>query len=231
MSDQYEKKEHDTFVRFREFVKDKNVVIAQKLGVKPATVTNWRWRGIADDKIIALANIYDLDAHYIATGKRSAQSHVNEFIDNLPEVIIDDDETYEDMLYSELYDLRFCCGDGVGFTEFEPLQKLLPFDGSFFTKRRINPKNFKMVYAKGDSMAPYINEGDVVGMDISDIEPREGQVYAIWLDGDWMIKRIFKEGGGVLRLSSDNNQFRDKIIDASNGESLKIIGRVVYRSG
>lgn len=77
MSKQVEKKEHETFVRFREFVKDKNIEIAKKLQVEPATVTNWRWRGIAHDKIIALAQIYGLDAHYISTGERSVQNQVN----------------------------------------------------------------------------------------------------------------------------------------------------------
>lgn len=77
MSKQANKKEHETFVRFRELVKDKNIEVAQKLGVEPATVTNWRWRGIAYDKIIALANIYGLDASYIMTGERSTQNQVN----------------------------------------------------------------------------------------------------------------------------------------------------------
>lgn len=87
------------------------------------------------------------------------------------------------------------------------------------------------VYATGDSMANYINGGDAVGIDISDITPKDGEVYALFLDGDLMIKRIFKEAGGVIRLSSDNKQYTDKIVTQDNGDSLIIIGRVVYRSG
>lgn len=87
------------------------------------------------------------------------------------------------------------------------------------------------VYATGDSMANYINGGDTVGIDISDITPKDGEVYALFLDGDLMIKRIFKEAGGVIRLSSDNKQYTDKIVTQDNGDSLIIIGRVVYRSG
>ncbi|WP_366652584.1 S24 family peptidase [Moraxella nonliquefaciens] len=56
-------------------------------------------------------------------------------------------------------------------------------------------------------------------------------MYALFLDGDLMIKRIFKEAGGVIRLSSDNKQYTDKIVTQDNGDSLIIIGRVVYRSG
>ena len=80
-------------------------------------------------------------------------------------------------------------------------------------------------------MANYINGGDAIGIDISDITPKDGEVYALFLDGDLMIKRIFKEAGGVIRLSSDNKQYTDKIVTQDNGDSLSIIGRVVYRSG
>lgn len=80
-------------------------------------------------------------------------------------------------------------------------------------------------------MANYINGGDAVGIDISDIIPKDGEVYALFLGGDLMIKRIFKEAGGVIRLSSDNKQYTDKIVTQDNGVSLIIIGRVVYRGG
>lgn len=66
-----------TYARFAEFVKEKDVVIAEKIGVSPQTVSNWKTRGIANDKIIPLANIYGLDASYIMTGERSTQNQVN----------------------------------------------------------------------------------------------------------------------------------------------------------
>ena len=72
-------------------------------------------------------------------------------------------------------------------------------------------------------MANYINEGDAVGIDISDVTPKENEVYALFLDGDLMIKRIFKEAGGVIRLSSDNKQYADKVVTPDNCDSLLII--------
>lgn len=56
-------------------------------------------------------------------------------------------------------------------------------------------------------------------------------MYALFWDGDLLIKRIYKEGGGVLRLISDNPAYPNKIVNETNGESLVVIGRVVYRSG
>ncbi len=160
------------------------------------------------------------------------QQIVDDLIASMPNGITHDQiEPWRNQTWVEVYDLKFCCGDGGGYAEFEPLKKTLPFDNSFFKYRNIKPEFFKLIYGKGDSMSPYINDGDAVGLDISDKIPKDGEVYALFLDGDTMIKRIFREAGGVLRLTSDNKAYRDKVVDDSNGDSLIIIGRVVYRSG
>lgn len=182
-----------------------------------------------------LAQVLGVSSRWLATGNGemlSAQAQVDALIASMPNGITHDQvEPWRKQIFSEVYDVRFCCGDGAGYAEFEPLKKTLPFDESFFTRRGLKPENFKIIYAKGDSMAHYIQEGDAVGLDISDKNIKDGEVYALFLDGDTMIKRIFREAGGRLTLSSDNKNYRDKIVDESNGESLIIIGRVVYRSG
>lgn len=208
--------------------------IARILDTTPQNINNWSSRGISKRGALQLAKAFNLSVDWILTGEgeTTAEAEVREMIANMPNGITHDEiEPWRNSIPVDVYDLKFCCGDGNGSTEFEPLKKTLPFDESFFARRKIKPQNFKLIYAKGDSMSPYINEGDAVGIDINDTQIKEGEVYALWLDGDWMIKRFFKEGGGVLRLSSDNTAYKDKIIDDSNGESLIIIGRVAYRSG
>ena len=184
-----------------------------------------------------IARALNVSADWLLTGKGSPDQNrlppdIQAFVDGLPNGIpsseIDD---WSKSIFIPLYDVSFCCGDGAGHVEFEALKRKLPFDDHFFNKRGIRPQNFKLIYAKGDSMAPYINDKDAVGVDISEIEPKEGEVYALFLDGHQMIKRIFLEGGGVLRLESDNKIYKDKIISPENGDSLHIIGRVRYRSG
>lgn len=186
-------------------------------------------------KLVQIANALKVSPKWLLTGEGemlSAQTQVDELVASMPNgITYDQVEPWRKQIFAEVYDVQFCCGDGAGYAEFEPLKKTLPFDESFFTRRGLKPENFKIIYAKGDSMAHYIQEGDAVGLDISDKIIKDGEVYALFLDGDTMIKRIFREAGGVLTLSSDNKNYRDKIVDESNGESLIIIGRVVYRSG
>lgn len=188
-----------------------------------------------EGKLQKIANALGVRASWLDYGEGemlSAKAQVDALVANMPNgITYDQVEPWRRQINSEVYDVQFCCGDGAGYAEFEPLKKTLPFDESFFTRRRLKPENFKIIYAKGDSMAHYIQEGDAVGLDISDKIIKDGEVYALFLDGDTMIKRIFREAGGRLTLSSDNKNYRDKIVDESNGESLIIIGRVVYRSG
>lgn len=130
-----------------------------------------------------------------------------------------------------IYSVVFCCGDGNKDFGFEEIKGYRDFEENFFTKAGISPDEFKLVCAVNDSMAPYINDKDEVGIILSDKELRDGQVYAILLDGDRMFKQVFLEGGGKLRLHSFNDKYPDKIITADNHESLIIIGRQYFRAG
>lgn len=188
-----------------------------------------------NDKMKLLAQCLGVPITWLDYGEGemlSAKAQVDELVASMPNgITYDEIEPWREQVWVNFYDVSFCCGSGRGYPEFEPLKKTLPFDQSFFKYRNLDPKYFKIIYAKGDSMAHYIQEGDAVGIDVSDTEPREGEVYALFWDGDLLIKRIYKEGGGVLRLASDNPAYPAKIVNETNGESLIIIGRVVYRSG
>ena len=130
-----------------------------------------------------------------------------------------------------IYNVFFCCGDGSKVFDFEEVKGYRKLPKRFFDKERINPDNFKLVRAANDSMAPFINDKDEVCIDISDTEIRDGQVYALLLDGERMFKRVLREAGGALRLTSFNPSYPDKVITADNHESLMIVGRQVYRAG
>ena len=131
-----------------------------------------------------------------------------------------------------IYDVYFCCGDGDAEEfAFEEVKGERKFPPHFFTDKGVKPENFKLVCAKNDSQKPYINEHDIVGIDISDREIKDGEMYAILLDGERMFKRIFREPGNVLRLHCYNPDYPDKIVTADNHSSLVIVGREMYRAG
>lgn len=130
-----------------------------------------------------------------------------------------------------VYNVIFCCGDGNKDFGFEAIKGYRDFEEGFFSNIGVRPDDFKIVCAVNDSMSPYINDKDEVGIILSDKELKDGQVYAILLDGDRMFKQVFLEGGGNLRLHSFNEKYPDKIITSDNHESFIVIGRQHFRAG
>ncbi|MEG9303301.1 XRE family transcriptional regulator [Psychrobacter celer] len=141
------------------------------------------------------------------------------------------DDSDDDMVSIPIYDLYFCCGDGNGSCEFEDIKGYRKLPSSFFRERNIKQEDFKLICAVNDSNHPYIKDGDEVGIVITDREIKDGEYYAILLDGDRMIKQIFREAGGSYRLSSFNKAYPDKVVTPEHSESLIIAGRQVYRAG
>lgn len=141
------------------------------------------------------------------------------------------DDSDDDMVSIPIYDLYFCCGDGNGSCEFENIKGYRKLPPAFFKDRNIRPEDFKLICAINDSNHPFIKDGDEVGIVITDREIKDGEYYAILLDGDRMIKQIFREAGGSYRLSSFNKAYPDKVVTPEHNESLIIAGRQVYRAG
>ena len=111
------------------------------------------------------------------------------------------------------------------------LKKERYFSHCFFEERMLDFNNFKLFCCTDNSMSPFIKEGDDVGIDLSVKEIRDGRIYQISLDGDEMIKQIFREAGGTLRLHSFNRDYPDKLIPPEKIDSLKVIGMQIYRAG
>ncbi|MBZ0471093.1 helix-turn-helix domain-containing protein [Acinetobacter baumannii] len=73
--------------------------------------------------------------------------------------------------------------------------------------------------------------GDLVGIDISQTDIIDGQIYAVYFEGEGMIKQIFKEEGGKLILHSLNPKYRDREVTEQNGLNFKVMGRQFWRAG
>ena len=223
---------HESMKRLQEVAKtNRNSDIARDLNVSPATVTNWMGRGVSKDGALKAAEKYKTDANYILDGILVSTPKSIKDLDSILNKGSVSTGKVEHHVNVPIYAVYFCCGDGNGECEFEEIKGERSFPLSFFAERSIKPSDFKLVCATNDSMKPYINHGDEVGIDISDIEVKDGGVYAILLDGDRMFKQIFREPGGALRLHSFNTQYPDKIVTPDNHESLIVVGRQVYRAG
>ncbi|AXF86666.1 HTH-type transcriptional regulator PrtR [Ephemeroptericola cinctiostellae] len=111
----------------------------------------------------------------------------------------------------------------------------LPFQTESIKANKIAPENALAMKVIGRSMEPILHDGDTVLIDQGDRAPTlHGGVFALTLEGEWMVKRVFKTLGGGVRIASDNpaeGLAIELTEEKAQNAELKIIGRVRYRSG
>ena len=91
-------------------------------------------------------------------------------------------------------------------------------------------KNLCVFFVRGDSMTPEIQDGSKVLVDTSQTTLTDNKIYAIAVDNEIFIKKIFKDlSSDKIILRSENNTYPDKIFKTT--QELRVIGRVVYLLG
>lgn len=111
----------------------------------------------------------------------------------------------------------------------------LVFKRAWLSRMALREQNLHVIYAHGHSMEPTISDGDVVLLDQSQIEPRDGRIYLIRRHGgELIIKRLIQgiTGGWIIRSDNDDKRnFPDQPISETDIDHLQIIGRIVWHGG
>ena len=97
-----------------------------------------------------------------------------------------------------------------------------------FIRRKGNPKDMALFEIIGDSMKPFIYEGDVVLVDMSkntleDIV--DGKAHAFREDHTVKVKRLSRQGSRLIATSENVMKYPPYEID---GEEFFLIGKVVW---
>lgn len=135
------------------------------------------------------------------------------------------------------YDVELSAGHGSTIGD-ENSDDFLYFRKSWIERKELDENNLCVVSVKGDSMSPTINEKEVVLIDTSEYYTHrenvdDGFIYAISIDDEAMVKRLFKKPGGgiIVRSDSPAPQYKDLILEGADLEYLRIIGRAIWRAG
>lgn len=181
-----------------------------------------------------IAKVLRVDSYWLLTGKTASDvdAEVTNLLEKSSKVGVTSNDNNEERIWIDLVNIRFSCGDGESIEfHFDDVISKRDFSPSFFKKHGVKPENVKLAIAKGDSQEPYICNEDEFAIDISDTEIKEGEFYAIYFEGEAMLKQIFKEEGGKLTLHSLNPKYKDKIVSDTNGVGFRVLGRQFYRAG
>ncbi|MEK7947671.1 S24 family peptidase [Pigmentiphaga sp. YJ18] len=136
----------------------------------------------------------------------------------------------ENRVWVDRYDL--ICSAGHGAVQWEIRQKnALPFTLDFFRAIGSDPKDCRLAMARGDSMEHFLFDRDMIMIDVSKIKPRDGIVYAVCFEDEFLVKQLFRQAGGALTLHSFNDKYPDRLVQPGSGSHFEIVGEIVYRSG
>ncbi|RLL28850.1 helix-turn-helix transcriptional regulator [Acinetobacter cumulans] len=177
----------------------------------------------------AIAKFLGVDSYWLQTGEGTADAlNSLEMIDP----VITTDDLKNQFIWIDVVEANFSCGTGESIEfHFDAINGKIPFPPSFMKERNVTEQTMKIIKAKGDSMADFIKDGDMVGINLAQTDVIDGEIYAVYLAGEGMIKQIFKEADGSLILHSLNEKYRDKIVSEENGKNFKVIGRQIWRAG
>lgn len=175
-----------------------------------------------------IAKLFNVDPVWLTTGKEFDSFRSEDVLSP----VITNDENANQFIWIDIVEAIFSCGEGESIEfHFDNINGKIPFSPSFIKEKNVTDQTMKIIKAKGDSMADFIKDGDLVGINLAQTDIIDGEIYAFYFAGEGMIKQIFKEADGSLILHSLNNKYRDKIVTEENGNNFKIMGRQIWRAG
>lgn len=202
--------------------------ISERLKVSRATVSFWMngTNGAKGKNLLALAEMLDCLPNWLETGKGPMSRGAPDQSSGSP--------SDKDYALIPQFSAKADCGDGY-LNDHVELTEGLAFKRDWLKRINARPENLFVIYASGDSMEPYIFEGDVVLFDTSQTEPKDKQVYVIRRpDGGNSIKRLTQQLSGVWVIRSDNpdkNANPDELASEESIHDMPILGRVIWRGG
>lgn len=209
--------------------------VAEAVGIKQPSYSYFEKHDDAGSSHIAdIAAVLGVSAYWLRTGKEEPKGDlaVKKLLENSNQSLLNEHEDAENKIWIDIVNIRFSCGTGESIEfHFDEVIGRMSFEASLFHRKGVKPENAKLAQALGDSMEPYVCAYDVFMIDLADTDIRDGEMYAVYFEGEAMLKQIFKEEGGTLVLHSLNEKYRDKRVTPQNGTSFRVIGRQFWRGG
>lgn len=178
-------------------------MLAESLGITRQTVSN----RIKNESQVTVSELKKIEDYFNIT----LLNQTTDFDENIIHI-----DYYTDVFAS--------CGNGsILFSEEKiklPVSTLL-IGG--FSKQ----KNYSMINASGDSMAPTIDNGDRLIVEHWKGEQiQDNKIYVFCFNNEFFVKRLSKNLDEII-IKSDNPEYRVRTISGSTTNELTLIGKVV----
>jgi phage repressor protein C with HTH and peptisase S24 domain len=193
--------------------------LARAVGVRPQSVQQWE-RGETDPRgkrMDAIAAALGVEKLWLLLGAEA------------PAAGPDVQEQYS---LVQKVGVELSAGPGCE-VELEEVEDHLAFRTHWLRSKGLQAPMLRAVYARGDSMAPRIQDGDILLVDTASRTIVDGAVYALRYDQHVRVKRLTWRFDGALIIRSDNPDpaYRDEIVPKEQLDAVNLLGRVVWVGG
>jgi phage repressor protein C with HTH and peptisase S24 domain len=214
----------------------KKAGLARHVGIAAPSVTKWingETKRLEGSNLLKAAAYLDCDPAWLSSGEGPWQVKASlrpielwEREEDLPE---------DQYVFIPSLEVKLSAGDGNVIWHLDDTGQRQAYTRKWAMRMGIDPSSAATMVVSGSSMEPRYQDGDSIVVDYCQRDTViDGKVYAISLNAEVFIKRLFKEVDGSIRIVSDNQdktRYPDKIVTPQFMERLQIIGRVIALAG
>ena len=194
------------------------VMVAKAVGVSDNAIYKWlAGRGQPSvTNLVSLARAARVSIEWLATGEESKQSA--QAITRAVE--------HGDFIFMPRNRIRFSSGR-EGILRSDQVVDSIAFRAEW-VKRRLSTesRDLLLIEVVGDSMAPTVEDADLILADLAEPRFRQDGIYLLRHDSGLAVKRIQRRPDGKLLIRSDNPKYEAMVVATVN-----VIGRVIWTGG
>ena len=168
---------------------------AKKVGVSQQAIGKIvRGETLNPKNILEIATALNVDPHWLKTGEGDPDPSYR--------IVEVSEPQNPNTVRIDILDVEASAGNGAYLSPTEQGLLSQEFDLTFFRQQfgRTDAKHLKLITVKGDSMAPTLESGDLLYVDISENYFAADGLYVFTFDGQTFIKRLQKVGKEMLSL-------------------------------
>ncbi|AWY02215.1 transcriptional regulator [Marinomonas primoryensis] len=165
------------------------------------------------DKLPRIAEATSRSMEWLATGFESPQQTLGELSDEFALI--------------PGYTIQVSAGHGALNPDSLEPSRYLAFRRKWLKFRGFAEKDLAIVWAKGDSMEPTINNNDTLVVHVGRKVPQDGHIY-IFRDETQLFVKRYQGVVGAWRLISDNPMYTPLDIKKEEQHQFEVIGQVVH---
>lgn len=139
-----------------------------------------------------------------------------------------DDNPASSFVQIPRYSVSASAGNGSSFVS-EPMDiTYYAFSLQWIKRRGLDPKELQIIEVKGDSMEPKLWDGDLILIDRTQNEPRDGRAFVVRVWDEFVVKKVQITGQSAISLISANSDYPPRELKLPlDDRDFQIIGQVV----